>query len=136
MKAKGEEIERLTIGPPDFDASFSTVPDFDVIHDRVGSSSSPQQVHRAPPQPVLTTPSCSLRDRGRRQRAAAAGRPLGLPATSPAQQTPPPSSDFTPVTTTPDGEPITEEMLNQLKREGNEQAIRELVATNGQCAPL
>ena len=35
-----------------------------------------------------------------------------------------------------DGEPITEEMLNQFKREGNEQAIRELVATNGQCAPL
>jgi polyisoprenyl-teichoic acid--peptidoglycan teichoic acid transferase len=40
------------------------------------------------------------------------------------------------VTTTPDGEPITEAMLNELKRQGNEQAIRELVATNGQCAPL
>jgi hypothetical protein len=48
----------------------------------------------------------------------------------------PPPSDFTPVTTTPAGEPITEEMLNQFKREGNEQAIRDLVATNGQCAPL
>ena len=35
-----------------------------------------------------------------------------------------------------DGEPITEEMLNQFKREGNEQAIRDLVATNGQCRPL
>ena len=40
------------------------------------------------------------------------------------------------MTTTPDGEPITEEMLNQFKREGNEQAIRDLVATNGQCRPL
>jgi hypothetical protein len=40
------------------------------------------------------------------------------------------------VTTTPEGEPITEAMLNQFKREGNEQAIRDLVATNGQCAPL
>jgi hypothetical protein len=27
-------------------------------------------------------------------------------------------------------------MLNQFKREGNEQAIRDLVATNGQCRPL
>ena len=40
------------------------------------------------------------------------------------------------MTTTPDGELITEEMLTQLKLEGNEQAIAELVATNGQCAPL
>jgi hypothetical protein len=68
--------------------------------------------------------------------AAAPLRPVaGLPADLPAQQTPPPS-DFTPVTTTPDGEPITAELLNQLKRQGNEEAIRELVATNGQCAPL
>ncbi len=29
MKAKGKDVSRLTIGPPDFDASFSTVPDFD-----------------------------------------------------------------------------------------------------------
>ena len=36
----------------------------------------------------------------------------------------------------PDGELITEEMLTQLKLEGNEQVIAGLVATNGQCAPL
>ena len=40
------------------------------------------------------------------------------------------------MTTTPDGEPITEEMLNQFKLNGDEQSIRNLVATNGQCAPL
>jgi hypothetical protein len=55
---------------------------------------------------------------------------------APSQQSPAPSSDFTPVTTTPDGEPITEQMLNQLKSEGNEQALRELVASNGLCVPL
>jgi len=27
-------------------------------------------------------------------------------------------------------------MLNQFKRNGDEQSIRDLVATNGQCAPL
>jgi hypothetical protein len=40
------------------------------------------------------------------------------------------------VTTTPDGTPITEELLNGLKAQGDEQGIRDLVATNGQCAPL
>ena len=35
MKAKGQDVSRLTIGPPDFDAAFSTSPDFDVIHARV-----------------------------------------------------------------------------------------------------
>lgn len=125
MKAKGKEAKRLTIGPPDFDASFSTVPDFDVIHARVqqllaSASGGPQAA--APVDGIV-------------QPAAAGGR---LQASGPLQQTTPapPSSDFTPVTTTPDGEPITEAMLNQLKSEGNEQALRDLVATNGQCAPL
>lgn len=58
-------------------------------------------------------------------------------ALKPAGQQPSPSSsDFTPVTTTPDGTPITEELLNGLKAQGDEQGIRNLVATNGQCAPL
>lgn len=129
MKAKGKKISRLTIGPPDFDASFSTVPDFDVIQDRVRKLLSSQGSEQSP----AAAPDDALQPQyaGRGSGLTAAGP--AVPATTP---TPPPSSDFTPVTTTPAGEPITEEMLNQLKREGNEQAIRELVATNGQCAPL
>lgn len=134
IKAKGQDVKRLTIGPPDFDASFSTVPDFDEIHSRVRqllASASEAQ-------------SAGSRDDAMVVPAAATGHLQAAPALSPApllaggtrtQQSPPPS-DFTPVTTTPDGEPITEAMLNELKRQGNEQAIRELVATNGQCAPL
>jgi LCP family protein required for cell wall assembly len=134
MKAKGQEAKRLTIGPPDFDASFSTVPDFDVIHDKVGqllaSASGPQAV--APVDGMVGAPAAGgpLQASGPVQPAVLAGG-----GALPHQPTPPPS-DFTPVTTTPDGEPITEAMLNQLKSEGNEQAIRELVASNGQCAPL
>ncbi|MDE8667534.1 LCP family protein [Pseudarthrobacter sp. H3Y2-7] len=133
MKAKGQQVKRLTIGPPDFDASFSTVPDFDVIHTKVdqllASASGPQA--DAPTDGMVEAAAA-----GGHLQAAAPLRPVaGLPADLPAQQTPPPS-DFTPVTTTPDGEPITAELLNQLKRQGNEEAIRELVATNGQCAPL
>jgi LCP family protein required for cell wall assembly len=134
IKAKGQDIKRLTIGPPDFDASFSTVPDFDLIHERVRQllASASEAQSAGSPDDTLVTP------------AAAAGPLQAAPALPPAllqagsvrtQQSPPPS-DFTPVTTTPDGEPITEAMLNELKRQGNEQAIRELVATNGQCAPL
>jgi LCP family protein required for cell wall assembly len=132
MKAKGQEVKRLTIGPPDFDASFSTTPDFDVIHDKVdqllASASGPQAA--APVDGLVPAGAVG----GRLQ--ASGPRPAVLAGgAAPSQQTAPPS-DFTPVTTTPDGEPITEEMLNQLKREGNEQALRELVASNGLCAPL
>jgi hypothetical protein len=135
IKAKGQEIKRLTIGPPDFDASFSTVPDFDVIHQRVDQllSSASEARTAGFPDDALVEPAAAA---GHLQ-AAPAGPPaalLGAGGTR-TQQSPAPS-DFTPVTTTPDGEPITEAMLNELKRQGDEQAIRELVATNGQCAPL
>lgn len=134
IKAKGQDVKRLTIGPPDFNASFSTVPDFDEIHSRVRQllASASEAQSAGSPDDAMVVP------------AAATGHLQAAPALSPApllaggtrtQQSPPPS-DFTPVTTTPDGEPITEAMLNELKRQGNEQAIRELVATNGQCAPL
>lgn len=135
MKAKGQDIKRLTIGPPDFDASFSTVPDFDEIHNRVdqllASASSPQAAG-VQDDAIVEAGAAP----GHVQ--AAAARPAGifpLAGSVRAQQSPAPS-DFTPVTTTPDGELITEELLTQLKLEGNEQAIAGLVATNGQCAPL
>ena len=134
IKAKGQDVKRLTIGPPDFNASFSTVPDFDEIHSRVRQllASASEAQSAGSPDDAMVVP------------AAATGHLQAAPAPSPAQllaggtrtQQSPPPSDFTPVTTTPDGEPITEAMLNELKRQGNEQAIRELVATNGQCAPL
>ncbi|MGO4192166.1 LCP family protein [Arthrobacter sp. YAF17] len=127
MKAKGQQMSRLTIGPPDFDASFSTVPDFDKIHQKVDALLAP-------------APAAGAAEDGIRQQypapgplSAAGALPGALPGTQPA---PPPPSDFTPMTTTPDGEPITEEMLNQFKLNGDEQSIRNLVATNGQCAPL
>ncbi|QCO97491.1 LytR family transcriptional regulator [Arthrobacter sp. 24S4-2] len=127
MKAKGQEVSRLTIGPPDFDASFSTVPDFNQIHDKVDKLLAPKSESAGAAGDTVVQPGASAG----RLMAAAAAAPLTQPAPSPTS-----SSDFTPVTTTPDGEPITEEMLNQFKREGNEQAIRDLVATNGQCRPL
>jgi polyisoprenyl-teichoic acid--peptidoglycan teichoic acid transferase len=121
MKAKGQDVSRLTIGPPDFDVSFSTVPDFDVIRERVDQ--------------LLAAKASASSDDDLLPQAAAPG-PLSAAGAAPGTQPVPSPSDFTPVTTTPDGEQITEEMLNDFKRQGDEQSIRDLVATNGLCAPL
>ena len=134
IKARGKDVKRLTIGPPDFDASFSTNPDFDQIHERVdqllASASAKGAQSAGIPDDGTAVPQA-----GAGHVHAAGAVPATLPAAGSAARQPSPS-DFTPVTTTPDGEPITEEMLTQLKLEGNEEAIRQLVATNGQCAPL
>ncbi|MDJ0319633.1 LCP family protein [Pseudarthrobacter sp. PS3-L1] len=131
MKAKGQQVTRLTIGPPDFDAAFSTTPDFGIIHDRV------RQLLDTSSQPSASEDALQ-QDSSAPGHLSAGGPPLTtvlgtevssrIAAESPA--------DFTPVTTTPSGEPITEELLNGLKSQGDEQGIRNLVATNGQCAPL
>ncbi|WP_457949057.1 LCP family protein [Pseudarthrobacter sp. alpha12b] len=134
IKARGKDVKRLTIGPPDFDASFSTNPDFDQIHERVDqllASASAKGAQSAGISDDVT----AVPQAGAGHIQAAGAVPATLPTHGNARQQPSPS-DFTPVTTTPDGEPITEEMLTQLKLEGNEEAIRQLVATNGQCAPL
>ncbi|MCF3139256.1 LCP family protein [Paenarthrobacter sp. AR 02] len=125
LKSKNQPVKRLTIGPPDFDASFSTVPDFDLIHSKVQELLKSSNRPKADDAVVSPT--------GTPAGAAAAGP---VPARLPASQLPSPSADFTPVTTTPDGTPITIELLNGLKAQGDEQGIRDLVATNGQCAPL
>ncbi|UUL76012.1 LCP family protein [Pseudarthrobacter sp. Fe7] len=134
IKARGKDVKRLTIGPPDFDPSFSTNPDFDQIHERVdqllASASAKGEQSAGTSDDVMAFPPA-----GAGNVQAAGAIPAALPTHGNAVQQPSPS-DFTPVTTTPDGEQITEEMLTKLKLEGNEEAIRQLVATNGQCAPL
>ena len=134
IKAKGQDVKRLTIGPPDFDASFSTVPNFDELHERVDqllASASAQGAQSAGvADDVMVVPAAGA---GPVQAAGTLPATIAAGGSLPQQPTP---SDFTPVTTTPDGEPITEELLTQLKRAGNEEAIRQLVATNGQCAAL
>lgn len=126
LKSKNLPVKRLTIGPPDFDASFSTVPDFDLIHSKV------QEVLASSNTPKASDAVVSY-DGATAGAVMAAGPAAGA---VPASNLPSPSADFTPVTTTPDGTPITIELLNGLKAQGDEQGIRDLVATNGQCAPL
>ena len=133
---QGQPVRRLTIGPPDFEAYFSTVPDFDRIHQAVDKLLGPAPQAAAGTDELLRPAAVPgpLSAAGTISGLSAQAAPGTVPETSPAPS--PSSSDFTPVTTTPDGEPITEEMLNDFKRQGDEQSIRNLVATNGQCAPL
>ncbi|MET3902109.1 LCP family protein [Paenarthrobacter sp. 4246] len=126
LKSKNQPVKRLTIGPPDFDASFSTVPDFDLIHSKVQEVLASSDAPKA--DDAVVSPNGAAVGT-----IVAAGPVAGR---LPASQLPSPSADFTPVTTTPDGTPITIELLNGLKAQGDEQGIRDLVATNGQCAPL
>ncbi|WP_091466138.1 LCP family protein [Paenarthrobacter nitroguajacolicus] len=126
LKSKNQPVKRLTIGPPDFDASFSTVPDFDLIHSKV------QEVLASSNTPKASDAVDSYDGAG--AGAIMAAGPVA--GSVPVSQLPSPSADFTPVTTTPDGTPITIDLLNGLKAQGDEQGIRDLVATNGQCAPL
>ncbi|MFJ5955531.1 LCP family protein [Paenarthrobacter sp. NPDC092416] len=128
LKSKNQPVQRLTIGPPDFEASFSTVPDFDLIHSRVQELLKPSNQPKA--DDVL------LPNNAPAAGTVVAAGPVANGLASTGQQPSPTSTDFTPVTTTPDGTPITEELLNGLKAQGDEQGIRDLVATNGQCAPL
>ncbi|MFI2565092.1 LCP family protein [Paenarthrobacter sp. NPDC018779] len=136
LKSKGQPVQRLTIGPPDFEASFSTVPDFDLIHSRVQQLLASQDSPKAD-SPKADDAVVTGTKPGAGTVSAAGAVPAQQSSVRPAGQQPSPSSsDFTPVTTTPDGTPITEELLNGLKAQGDEQGIRDLVATNGQCAPL
>ncbi|MCA4133565.1 LCP family protein [Arthrobacter sp. M4] len=144
IKSKGQPVSRLTIGPPDFDASFSTVPDFDVIHQRVqelfkSQSPSPKAAPAVPSSPVVTDDGGTTGGNAGvsgAQLSASGNVAAANGSRTPLEATPTPTpSDFTPVTTTPDGRPITVELLNGYKAAGNEQAIRDLVATNGQCRP-
>ncbi len=132
IKAKNHEAKRLTIGPPDFEPYFSTAPDFDVIHERVRELLASASGTPAAAAPVPDRGHDSLVSYG------AAGGGLSAQGGRAALNVPVtvPPSDFTPVTHTPQGELITAEMLNELKRQGDEQAIQALVAGNGLCAAL
>ncbi|WP_426302566.1 LCP family protein [Arthrobacter sp. R-11] len=131
IKSKSQPVSRLTIGPPDFDAGFSTVPDFNVIHERVHkllqAKSGPKA--GAVQEDYLTGVGQSAPGSG----PQAGGAPAGAPAQATAET---PTDDFTPVTTRPDGQPITAAYLNSLYDIQDYATLELLLANNGQCRPL
>lgn len=113
LKAKNNDVGRLTIGAPDFGDPgdlFSTYPDFGLIHQRVQetlASASPEAAAEIAP------PAASPARAQGMERA-------GLAETLPAQ-------------TTTGG--ITEEYLHQLAVNQDWATLEALLADNGECTP-
>lgn len=112
LKAKNHDLARLTIGPPDFPETFSTYPDFDLIHQRV------QELLK----PTPATP--------------------GNPAPAPAPDSPAPEVPTTPGVPAPAPAPapskgpvITEKYLQQLAINGDDAMLTLLLENNGTCSP-
>jgi LCP family protein required for cell wall assembly len=122
LKAKAQKVRRLTIGPPHFGTpadNFVTYPDFSLIHQRVQKTLDASSTDR--PKNSGKSGSGAGDDGAAAGGSAAAGTGPSEPARSePAQ--------------TPDGG-ITEEYLQQLAVNADDQALAALLANNGKCSP-
>jgi hypothetical protein len=109
-KAKSQEVQRLTIGPPDFGTAadnFTTYPDFNLIHQRV------QQMFAGGGKTATTSPSGAA--------------PLDRSGSS--------AGTFTVQTAMVKQEPeLTEEYLQQLAEAGDVETLGALLADNGKCS--
>jgi len=112
-KSQRHDMERLTIGPPDFDAQFSTYPDFDQIHTRVHEllaedGTPPSGAHVMQPYLGLYLMQAENGD---------------------------PTADWEPVPTQPDGSEITKEYLMWAEDTGQTNLLTHAAKTNHQCHP-
>jgi LCP family protein required for cell wall assembly len=123
LKSKSHALSRLTIGPPDFEESFSTYPDFDLIHQRVKALLNPAPATSAAPAPApAPAPAESAAP-------ADPAAPAESAAEAPAAETPAQS-----VPAAPDPE-ITEDYLQQLAINGDAAMLTSLLVNNGTCSP-
>ncbi|ALV44509.1 transcriptional regulator [Arthrobacter alpinus] len=119
LKSKNYGLSRLTIGPPDFEESFSTYPDFDLIHKRVQALLKPEPAASAPaPAPTSDAPA-----------AEAPAEPAPEAPAAPAPEAP---EAQTPAAPDPE---ITADYLQQLAINGDDVMLTSLLANNGTCAP-
>lgn len=115
-KSQRQDMERLTIGSPDFGESgeqFSTYPDFDEIHQRVGEmvaedGTPTSGAHLMQPTLGLYLPQAKADD---------------------------PTANWDPEPTQADGSEITEEYLMWAEDTGQEHLLSEAAETNHQCHP-
>lgn len=128
LKGKSQPTSRLVIGPPDFDASFPTYPDFDAIHAKVQDILK-QASGSASPSPKAaggtTTP-------------LGGGVGLAVPGAIPAGQHAPaglyaPANQYNDVG--PDGVKVTPQHLNDLFNAGRNDLLDAIMSGNGECTP-
>ena len=124
LKSKNHEVQRMTIGPPDFGTAadnFVTYPDFDLIHSRVQEmltetdAAAEATQEQAPPAPV---------DDG----AIGQDDPAAEAAPEPAAPAPAPEP------AAPAGPEITEEYLQELARLGDTATLGMLLDNTGVCS--
>lgn len=113
LKAKGFPLDRLTIGPPDFDINFPTYPDFPVLQQRVKDLIA----GKAP------------------ESAGTDGNAPPAQPENPAQPGAPAPNPQPPAQQSPQGPPVTQDYLQQLAVRGDSDALVGLLANNGNCSP-
>lgn len=112
-KSQRHDMDRLTIGPPDFEGGqFTTYPDFDQIHSRVhdllaADGTPPAGAHLMPPVGMYLVDA----------------------------DTDDPTANWDPVPTQPDGSEITEEYLMRAEDAGRTDLLTQAAETNHQCRP-
>src|SRR5699024_3802752 len=112
MKSQKQDMDRMTLGPPDFDSQFSTNPDFKQIHQRVDE--------------LLT-------DDGTPVSGAYLLQPtLGLYMVGSTSE---PEEAWEPAPTQPDSSPTTNENLTQAEDTDQEDLLSDAAETNYPCQP-
>ncbi|MGY3567118.1 LCP family protein [Sinomonas sp. RB5] len=127
LKGKGQPTTRLVIGPPDFDASFPTYPDFNAIHAKVQDTLK-QASGSASPSPKALGGTTSV---------LGGGAGLAVPGAIPAGQYAPagaPANQYNDVG--PDGVKVTPQHLNDLFNAGRNDLLDAIMSGNGECTPL
>lgn len=127
LKGKSQPTTRLVIGPPDFDASFPTYPDFNAIHAKVQDTLK-QASGSASPSPKALGGTTSV---------LGGGAGLAVPGAIPAGHYTPagaPANQYNDVG--PDGVKVTPQHLNDLFNAGRNDLLDAIMSGNGECTPL
>ncbi|KAD3515204.1 LytR family transcriptional regulator [Arthrobacter yangruifuii] len=130
LKAKGQPMERMTIGPPDFGSAadnFVTYPDFDVIHARVQEFLSGTEAAPAEPAPA-PAPA---------EEEAPADEPAPEAVPEAGTESDGEAADGSPITEVPQEEEteITVEYLQYLAEIADDATLGALLNNNGECSP-
>lgn len=134
-KTRKTPFKRLTLGAPDFSRTFSTFPDFNLIHTRVDGLLKEATNAGAKEAAAKKSAAKKSGSSGKETSSSAAPTKPASAATSAAADTTGGSTGPKAAPSTqPDGSPITEKYLVQLEINGQRTRISEIAANNDECS--